>query len=161
MLRQLHRLVEGWKMHDAEHFVRRQRRQLEFDAPKIGKRPFRTDQQVRHVEWTCCSHIQVVTGDAALHIRHARCYFILFTGVQCTNPVYQLPIGCRAFGLLADRSKFQDVAAGQPCVRGEHIVHHVAVTNRSGTATIVCHHATDGRLRRRRYVDRKAKSVWT
>ena len=58
-------------MYDAEHFVRRQRRQPELDAFEVAERALRSHQQVRHVERIGRRHIQVIARDPTLHLRHA------------------------------------------------------------------------------------------
>ncbi len=153
---EIHGFVERRKVHDAEHFVRGQRRKLELDAPKVAERALRADEHVRHVERTGRDHVEVVPGDTALHFRHASLYLLPLALEQRAHRGSDVEFVSvrRRLGLRRNVAEHRGAAAREPSVNREDVVHHVAVAHRARTATVVRGHAADRRLSGRRHVDR-------
>ncbi len=140
----------------------RQRRELELELAEEAERALRADEQVRHVERAARDHVEVVAGDAPLDVRHARRDLVALALVDRSHdrgePVVsgtrgggRLRVGGRAVvGHVAER---HGLAAREPRLGREHVVHHVAVAQRASAAAVVGGHAAERRLRRRRHVD--------
>jgi hypothetical protein len=85
VLRHVHRAVERREVHDAEHFVGGQRRELERELPAESERTFGADQQLCKVRFAigtegqgilAIEQIDVVARDTPQHLRHLLADFI-------------------------------------------------------------------------------------
>ena len=95
VLRRIHRLVEGREMADAEHPVRRDRLQVQFDLAEKGERAFRADQQMRHVVAGVVDHVDVVAADPAQQLREAPVDLVGLAAVQRAHVAHEVAIALR------------------------------------------------------------------
>ena len=100
-------------------------------------------------------HVEVVTGDAALHLRHARFDFVTLACVQRAHRADKLAVA-RGAGRLSRPPTSPNVSVSptrEPCFNRQHVVNHVAVAHRTCAAAVIGRHATERGLRRSRDVD--------
>ncbi len=74
MLRHVHRLMEAAEMAGADGACAKQRRKLELDAGREGKRALRPDKNVRQIEVVATGHegVEIIAADPALHFGEPR-----------------------------------------------------------------------------------------
>ncbi len=113
-------------------------------------------------------HVEVVTRDAPLDVRHARRELVALALVQRAHERDELGVArgrgrgalrVRRGAVAIDRAERHRFAAREPGLGREHVVHHVAVAQRARAAAVVRGHAAERRLRGRRYVDRIPEPV--
>src|SRR5438445_654035 len=100
-LGRVHRSVEAREMADAEDPVGRDRLQVQFDLGEEAERPFRADQQMRHVVAAVGDHVDVVAADPAQQFREAAVDLVGLAAMQGAHVTHQAAIALGHY-LLAE-----------------------------------------------------------
>src|SRR5207253_10711341 len=79
---EVHRRIELREVADAERAARRDTRELEVQALRVGERAFRADQQMRRIGMRRTEVIEVVARHLAQELREARLDLGLLALVQ-------------------------------------------------------------------------------
>jgi hypothetical protein len=128
---------------------------------------------MRHVERARVrGHVEVIACDTALDLRHARVDLVLLARIEPAHGRDELGVARRAVGsgraaaravrraaVRADLAEAQRLAGRQPNVGREHVVDHVPVAQRAGSAAVVAGHPAERRLCGRRDIDREPQPV--
>jgi hypothetical protein len=158
VLGQVHGGVELREMAHAKRALRRDARELEVQALRIGERAFGADEQMRRIGMRRAEVVEVIARHLAQHFRKARLDFLLFPLVERFQLREKIHVrsGPR---VIAHRPETPALALRGDRIDGEHVVHHVAVGDGARAAGVVARHAAEGRLRAGGDVDREPQAL--
>src|SRR6266850_4372681 len=125
---------------------------------RVRERPLRADEEVRSIRMWRTEVVEVVAGDLAQDFWEARVDLGALSLIQLFQPAHEGLIRRWTAGIV-HRTKVPALPAHRAGVDGEHVVHHVAVGDRTRAAGIVARHAAERRLRAGRDIDREPKSL--
>ncbi len=146
MLGGLHGLVKGREMAHAQGFMGRYRCQVQVQAPEPGQGAFGAHQKTRQVQGFVIAgdqFVDVVAANPPQQVWKAGGNFCGFPLAQCQQFFHQWRgLAEHEIGAFIHGPEGHRIAVGQQGINGMHVVHHVAVTNRTRAAGVVAGHAT-------------------
>ena len=168
----LHRLLEGRKVHNAQHLGPGNGRECQPDGLKRGQGALRSHQQMGQIDAAVggvgpltlgIEDVKVVAAHAAHHLgpegpnlgRDLLCN-LMEPGDERPKPLaVQLHLGA-----IAEGRKPGQGAVVQDGVDRPHVVHHVAVVQRARAAGVIARHAANRALCGCGDIHRKPDTVW-
>ena len=165
VLGRIHGLVKAGKVHHAQHLGAWQLGQAQSQRTREGQRALAANEQMRQVDRAIgrVGPLVLVAKNVQVVARHAAQDFgpvgVYFSGVLLRQIAHKVANLARAALGFFIGAKFEQTAIGQPSLSPQHVVHHVAVSDRAAAARVVARHAAQRGLRAGGHIHRVPQSV--